>query len=281
MDLRPSIAGSWYPADRDRLRQSLERMFDSIDNPPQLEGRLQALVVPHAGHRYSGQVAAHGFAQVRGLDPKPDRVLILGPLHQYRQSPLLTSQHDAYQTPLGKVPVDRLLVDRIADRLRETWQLDLVPIRQDSEHSIEVELPFLQWVLGDFAFVPLMISDQRKEIVQRLAHAIVWALDGESALIVASSDLSHYYPQHAANTLDREMLRRMERLDPSSVLQAEQEGVGFACGKGAIAASLWASMERGAEHAQVMDYATSGDVSGDYSAVVGYASVAISGTSGQ
>jgi AmmeMemoRadiSam system protein B len=281
MDIRPSIAGTWYPAGADHLRQTLEHMFERADNGSPLEGILRALIVPHAGHRYSGQVAAYGFARVQALDPKPKRVLILGPLHQYRPSQLLTSKHGAYQTPLGEVPVDRQLVGRIADRLQETWHLDLVPISQDSEHSIEVELPFLQWTLGDFSFAPLMISDQRGAIVQRLAHAIVGALEGEPALIVASSDLSHYYPQHAANTLDREMLRRIESLDPDMVLRADEEGVGFACGRGAIAASLWASLERGADHAQVLGYATSGDVTGDYSGVVGYASVAITETAGK
>lgn len=278
MDLRPSIAGTWYPADARVLQRNVERMFERAADAPQLAGKLRALVVPHAGHRYSGAVAARGFAQVRRL--KPERVIILGPMHRFHQDPLLTSGHDAYQTPFGPVPVDRKLADRIAGSLQGSWQLDLANIRNDSEHSIEVELPFLQQALGEFSFVPVMMADQRKEVAQRLAHSIVQAVDGETTLIVASSDLSHYYPQRAANSLDQEILKRIERLDPSAVLHAEQEGVGFACGKGAIATALWASLELGADHAEVLDYATSGDVTGDYSAVVGYASVGVTELSG-
>jgi AmmeMemoRadiSam system protein B len=273
MNLRPSIAGMWYPADADALRRELDRMLGQVPPSEPAFERLMALVVPHAGHRYSGQVAAYGFSTVRGT--QPDRLIVIGPLHRYHDAALLTSAHDGYQTPLGVLPIDRELADRISEILLGSWGLELATIARDSEHSIEVELPFVQAVIGDRPFVPLMISDQRREVVRRLAAAIAQALGNDTALIVASSDLSHYYPQSTAESLDREMLARIERLDPEAVLRAESEGVGFACGRGAIAAALWVSAEQGARTARILRHATSGDVTGDFSAVVGYGAVAI------
>jgi len=151
----------------------------------------------------------------------------------------------------------------------------LVEIRNDREHAIEIELPFLQRTLtGNFKLIPLMLRDQSERVTRALASALTKILSGQRALIVASSDLSHFFPQAIAQKLDREILQYIDSCDPSGLLtaeaQAEAKGYGLACGYGAIAATLWAARELGATHAKVLHHATSGDVTGDYSQVVGY-----------
>ncbi|MBK5108657.1 MAG: AmmeMemoRadiSam system protein B, partial [Anaerolineales bacterium] len=141
---------------------------------------------------------------------------------------------------------------------------------------LEIELPFLQRVLSsEFDLLPVMVRDQTPKVVETLGRALAGVLVGRSAILVASSDLSHFYDQLQAEQLDGEMLSRVEAFDPLGVLQAEEEGKGFACGRNAIAAVLWAARELGANKVKVLNHATSGDVTGDYSGVVGYAAAII------
>jgi AmmeMemoRadiSam system protein B len=238
-----------------------------------LAGQVVGLITPHAGHLYSGLVAAHAFRAARGLSV--DAVAILCPSHFHDDGPLVTSAHEAYETPLGTVPVDREAVDRLRAELAQPAAGDgeplLVPIRRDHEHAIEIELPFLQRVLAPgFSLLPLMLRDQSARTVQALGRALARVLAGRRALVIGSSDLSHYFPQEIAVQLDAEMLKQIDAFDPDGVLAAEAQGRGQACGYGAIAATLWAARDLGANHARVLKHATSGDVSGDYSGVVGY-----------
>ncbi|HNB55299.1 MAG TPA: AmmeMemoRadiSam system protein B, partial [Anaerolineales bacterium] len=149
------------------------------------------------------------------------------------------------------------------------------PLVQDPEHALEIELPFLQHVLGEFLLIPLMLRDQSWETAHAVGEALAFALRGRDALLVASSDLSHFYPQFTAYPLDAEILRRIEALDAEGVIRANEEGVGFACGRGAIAAVLWAARRWGADQARVVGYATSGDVTGDFDKVVGYGAAVV------
>jgi hypothetical protein len=196
-------------------------------------------------------------------------------MHSGDRAPLLTTGHQAYGTPLGAVPVDGEAVRRLDQILQERLGRGLKPVYNDPEHALEIELPFLQHVLGDFRLLPLMLADQRTHIVETLGRALAEVVRDRRVLFVASSDLSHFYPQARARELDTELLRRVEAFDPQSVMDAEEEGVGFACGRGAIAAVLWATQALGANRASVLHYATSGDVTGDLKAVVGYGAAAI------
>lgn len=273
MDVRPSpIAGAWYPNDPARLRQTLDRYLADVrvELPP---GDIVGIVAPHAGLSYSGPVAAWAFACLH--DQHPDLVVIVGPMHRPAPAPLLTTAHEAYATPLGDAPVDHAAIQHLDAALRERLGFGLTPVREDPEHSLEIELPFLQHVLGSFHLLPVMIRDQRPETAAALGQALVDALADQRVLLVASSDLSHFYPQTAAAQFDRELLRRVEAFDADGVLAAEHEGAGFACGSMAIAAMLWAARRLGADRASVLRYATSGDVTGDYSSVVGYGAAAI------
>ncbi len=277
-NVRPSpLAGRWYPGDPALLSVSVDGYLDAADLP-ELRGEVVALIAPHAGHIYSGPVAGYAFAAVRRQ--QPEIVAVVSPMHYPYPYPLLTSGHDAYATPLGAIPIDRQAVEDLDQRLQARLGFGLTPIWQDEEHSLEIELPFLQRALaGEFQLLPVMVRDQDASVTRPLGESLAEVLRDRTALIVASSDLSHFYPQKQAQQLDAEMLRRVEAFDPLGVLRAEEEGKGFACGRGAIAAVLWAAQALGADTVQVVHHATSGDTSGDYSRVVGYGAAVVLRTS--
>ena len=274
-DIRPSpIAGQWYTGDPRRLSVQVDRYMDEAQLP-ELGGEVVGVMAPHAGHIYSGPVAGYAFAALRGLTP--DVVVVASPMHYPYYEPLLTTAHAAYGTPLGVIPVQREALKALDERLHEELGFGLSPVAHDQEHSLEIELPFLQRVLGKpFSLVPIMVRDQSARAAQGLGKALAWllssssALAGQSAILVASTDLSHFYPQEVAAVLDGELLRQVGAFDPAGVIRVEEQGKGFACGRGALAAILWAAQGLGADRAQVLRYATSGDVTGDYERVVGY-----------
>lgn len=261
-DVRPSpLAGKWYPGSQERLAQSIDDYLAQAEVAP-VEGRIVGVLAPHAGHRYSGAVAGHAFGRLRGEEIEV--VAVVGPSHYPYRSPILTTGHDAYSTPLGKVPVAHELLDALRA------EITLETVRNDQEHSLEIELPFLQRALGAFRLLPLTLVSQSLATAQALGAALAHALNGRRALLVASSDLSHFYPQDIATQLDSAMLSAVEDFDPAAVIRIEDEGRGFACGRGAIAAVMFAAHALGADTARVVSYATSGNATGDYSQVVGY-----------
>jgi hypothetical protein len=268
--VRPSpIAGRWYPGSPSRLAAAVDG-FLGLARLPMLSGTVVAVVAPHAGHVYSGPVAGYAFAALRGL--APDLVALVGPLHDPDARPLLGSAHEAYQTPLGAVPVDHDATAELARHLREADGLPLALVARDMEHSLEIELPFLQRALKPgFRLLPVMVSTLDRRVSRGLGRALAAVLRCRSSLLVASTDLSHYHDQETARRLDAEMLRRVEALDPEGVLTAEEEGAGYACGAGALAAVLWACRDLGADRVRILRYATSGDVTGENDSVVGYA----------
>lgn len=261
-DVRHSpIAGKWYPGDPRLLAKSVDEYITRAALSP-VVGRVIGVLAPHAGHRYSGPVAGHAFKLLSGMDV--DVVALVGPSHYAYPTSVLTTGHDAYETPLGQVPV----AHDILDILRQTIPIE--PLRSDKEHALEIELPFLQRTLGDFRLVPLALVDQSFEMAEQLGRALAAVLTGQKALLVASSDLSHFFPQPVAEVLDRTILDAVAAFDPKGVIEAEQVGAGFACGRGAIATVMIAARALGADRAQIVDYATSGDVTHDYGQVVGY-----------
>lgn len=270
LDLRPSpIAGTWYPANPKSLSASIDEYLINV-NLPKIHGQVIGVIAPHAGYRYSGAVAAYAFATLRGLTP--DLVVVLSPFHNYHSHPLLTTKHQAYSTPLGTIEVDQTALSELQNHLN----IPITPISNDKEHSLEIELPFLQRVLkNDFKLLPIMIRAQEEFVAQQLGEVLAQTLKDKNALLVASTDLSHFYEQQTANQLDREMLQRFTTLKPSSIFEAERLGKGFACGHAAVAAVEWAAQGLGANHVQVLKHATSGDVTGDHSSVVGYGAAVI------
>ncbi len=271
--LRPSpIAGMWYEGRPTRLAEQVDDYMQRAELPD-LPGELVAVIAPHAGHRYSGAVAGYAFAPLRGR--AFDLVAVIAPMHHFYPQPLLTTAHSAYVTPLGEIPVDREAI-RTLDAVLKTDGLGLTPIGNDPEHSLEIELPFLQRALGGaFNLLPVMVRAQEPVVSQALGVALAQLLRGRNALLVASTDLSHFYPQEVAESLDAEMLRCIESFSPQAVFEAEASGKGFACGHAAVAAVLWAAQELGANQVKVLRHATSGDVTGDYTQVVGYGAAVV------
>jgi len=272
LDVRPSpIAGTWYEGNAKTLARAVDEYLNGAQLPA-LDGEVVGIIAPHAGHRYSGDVAGYAFATVRGLHP--DLVAVISPFHNLANYPLLTTAHEAYGTPLGNIEVDKSALAELSSQL----DIPITPIVADKEHSLEIELPFLQRALigrGDSAsrpykLLPVMIRAQEVDVAKRLGLALANVLKDKKSLLIASTDLSHFYDQTTAKMLDAEMLKRFESFDPESIFEAEHTGKAFACGYAAVAAVLWASRELGANKVQILHHATSGDVTGDLSSVVGY-----------
>jgi len=277
-DNRPSpIAGQWYDGNPRKLASSVDKYINTAALPD-ITGEIIAIITPHAGHVYSGPVAGYAFAAVRGMEP--DLVAVISPMHHSYIEPLLTSGHEAYQTPLGSIPIDKDALNELNSLLTTRLGFGITPVRNDREHSLEIELPFLQQVLKKFTLLPVMVRDQSAKVTQALGSALGNVLKERKALLVASTDLSHFNTQETARKYDLEMLRRIEAFDPEAVLQAEDEKMGFACGRGAVAVVLWAGRELGGDKVQILNYATSGDVSGDFNRVVGYGAAVITKSKG-
>lgn len=274
LDIRPSpLAGRWYPAHPDRLAQSVDRYIHNAQLPS-LDGEVVGVIAPHAGHQYSGPVAGYAFAALSGL--KPSLVAIVSPMHRPFYHPIVVSGHQAYETPLGVVEIDQDAVKELVQIADVEYNISISSVRYDEEHSLEIEIPFLQRVLPpEFKIIPLMVRDLSPSILQKLGKALGAVIGRRGGILVASTDLSHFYPQNLARQFDEEILMRMERFDPLYFLQAEEEGKGFACGRAAVATVMWAAKELGANRVKVLHYATSGDITGDFMQVVGYGAAVI------
>lgn len=272
--IRPSpIAGRWYSDDPARLGAQMDELIHNA-RIPALEGEVVALIAPHAGHRYSGVTAGYAFRTVLG---RPfDLVAVVSPLHQYYPATFLTSAHQAYGTPLGAVEIDQQAVADVDASLKEQGFPGLHPIAYDDEHSLEIELPFIQRALpGPFRLLPVMVRSQSPADAEALGHALAKALAGRQAVMIASSDLSHFYPEAVAGQLDGEMLRQIAGFSPEGAFKAEQTGQGFACGIAAIGAVLWAARDLGADRVEILHHSTSADQTGDFTSVVGYGAAVV------
>jgi len=195
--------------------------------------------------------------------------------HPYVQ-PLITTAHDAYSTPLGNVSIDKETLHELDEALKSELDVALSPVSNDPEHSLEIELPFLQRALkSNWKLLPVMIRAQEAHVSESLGKALATVLANKNFVLVASTDLSHFYNQKTALTYDRAMLDQIESFSPEGAFDVERAGKGFACGLGAFTAVMWASRELGADKVKVLRHATSGDVTGDYSSVVGYGAAVI------
>jgi len=244
---------------------------------PELDGEVIAVIAPHAGHAYSGAVAGYAFAALRGRDP--DLVAVIAPMHHPYVEPLITTAHDAYSTPLGEVPMDKDAVLELDEILKSELGFGLSPVSNDKEHSVEIELPFLQRLFSseqnEWKLLPVMVRAREPRVSKGLGKALAKVLRDKNFTLVASTDLSHFYNHKTALTYDRAMLNEIESFNPEGAFDVERAGKGFACGLGAFTAVMWASRELGADKVKVLRHATSGNVTGDYSSVVGYAAAVI------
>ncbi|RPI15178.1 MAG: AmmeMemoRadiSam system protein B [Lysobacterales bacterium] len=256
----PAVAGLFYPGDPAALRRLVESCIS--DARPSAGARIpRALIVPHAGYAYSGAVAGQAYRALRDSGARPARVVVAGPSHRVPMRGLAVSSLDAFETPLGKVPID----DAARQRLRELGLVGLSDAPHAVEHSIEVQLPFLQAVLGDrFVLLPVAIGLAPPEQVARALDA---AWSDPDTLLVVSSDLSHHHTYDEARKLDAESGRSI--LDRRDDLSDEQ-----ACGARGINGLMQLARRRGLV-VELLDLRNSGDTAGDRSRVVGYGSYAL------
>lgn len=258
------LAGSWYSRDARELRLSIENYLLALPQDHQA-AEVVALVSPHAGHQYSGRVAACAYKRVVGRSY--DSLFIIGPSHRQAFHGVSIMAKGAYETPLGIVEIDEKRASLLASQTKVVRDLPQVHLQ---EHAIEIQLPFVQVTLPGIPFVPLIMGDQSRETCQLLAEAIKHAASGSKVLIVASSDLSHFHPASQALKMDSLINRHLAAMDPEGLLQTLACKEAEACGGGPMAATMLAAKLIGATNARVLCYADSGDVNGDKSRVVGY-----------
>ncbi len=269
-----AVAGAFYPADPKELSQMMDDMLAKAA-PPAVDGEILAAVSPHAGYPYSGPVAAWTYAALRNSlkGHKYSRVVVIAPSHYVGFDFTSVYDGDAYSTPLGLVPVDKEFAHRLV-KMSSTMRLSEKghQATQDApEHSVEVELPWLQKVLGNFEVVPIVMGDQSYESSRALGVALAKMLrNDQDTLVLASSDLSHYHPYDEAETIDHKTLHALESWDYFSMSRNFETRVWEACGGAPIVAAMIYAERMGANKAEVLRYANSGDVTGDHSRVVGY-----------
>ena len=268
-DVRKSvIAGSWYPGNPGILSSDIDGFLKNV--PAEFsDGEVVALISPHAGYVYSGQIAAYSYKLVEGKTF--DAVVVIGPSHRTRFQGASIYNKGGYETPLGIVPVDAELANEI---IAQSQMISFDPTAHMQEHSIEIQLPFLQVVLGEFSFVPIVMGDQNSQTCKELANAIFRSVADKRVLIIGSSDLSHFHSYERAVKLDSVVLDHIRKMDPEELLKDLQRGTCEACGGGPIAVVMMVAERLGADRAKLLKYANSGDVTGDKSGVVGYASAA-------
>jgi AmmeMemoRadiSam system protein B len=275
----PTQAGAFYAGTAASLRKQIEECFLHRLGPGKLPEvaktgprRIIGLICPHAGYMYSGPVAAHAYYSL-ACDGKPDTVVLLGPNHTGYGSALAVMNEGLWRTPLGDVEINREIANQI---VHESRVIDVDEPAHSFEHSIEVQLPFLQYAYGaQFKIVPISFLMQDLPSAREVGNAIAKVLAGKNAVIIASSDMTHYEPQKDAEKKDRLALEAVVALDEAKFLSVIESYNVTACGYGPIAALITAARNMGAKEAKLLCYKSSGDVIGDYSNVVGYAAVCI------
>jgi hypothetical protein len=258
-----AVAGTWYPGHPATLLSTIDGYFEQVDET--VTGDIAAIVAPHAGLMYSGPVAAHAYRQLAGRTY--DVIVLVGPSHHVGFEGVAVVARGVFETPLGDIDVSAADADAIIASSPVVCEL---PAAHRREHSLEMQLPFLQRVLPGVPIVPLIMGHQSRATIASLAEGLSSALASRRALLVASSDLSHYHDSRRAAVLDRVIVDAVDRFDPESVERALARDPGHACGGGPIVSVMRAARALGAADARVLCYADSGAVSGDTSAVVGY-----------
>lgn len=264
------IAGSWYPADPTHLKRQITGYLNAASDIA-FTGQLAGIISPHAGYMYSGPVAAYAYKLLAG-NPF-ERIVILAPSHRSHFRGASVYNLGGYRTPLGVVPLDNELIDALFER---EPSIRYVPHADEQEHSLEIQLPFLQSVLPRFTIVPITMGDQDMDTCRALADAIVAVCRGKQILMVASTDLSHYHSYDEARRLDQVFLDKINGFDPKGLAEQIRNRQCEACGAGPVLTLMLAARQMGADSARVLHYANSGDVIGDRtSGVVGYMAGAV------
>jgi len=265
---KAAVAGMFYPASTESLKKQIEFFLNNSETelPPK---NISGIIAPHAGYIYSGATAAAAYALLKNSGYSD--VVVISPSHHEFFGGCSIFPGDFYETPLGKIEIDKELSEKIVSKSRNVF---FGAEGHRDEHALEVQLPFLQTTVGGFKLVPIIMGDQKREIVIDLADALADAINDDT-LIVASSDLSHYHEKAAANKLDSKVAERINAFDFEGLLDDLEIRVCEACGGGPITALMSALKKRGKENVRVVRRSDSGDVSGDDKQVVGYLSAVV------
>lgn len=273
----PSQAGAFYAGSKASLRRQIEECFihkfGPREVPTVVEGgprKIIGLVCPHAGYMYSGPIAANSYYRL-ALDGNVDLFIIMGPNHTGFGSGLATVDGGVWRTPLGDVKIDRDVAKEI---VRSSGIIDVDESAHRYEHSIEVQLPFLQYLYGSsFKFVPICFLMQDLETSREVGHTLAKVLTGKNAVIIASTDMTHYEPQSRAEEKDMKALNAVLKMDEELFYSTIESYNISTCGYGPVIALITAAKELESKKTELLCYKTSGDITGDKSSVVGYASV--------
>ena len=267
----PAVAGRFYPGDADDLRAEAQGYLQQTTSPTAPAARAIGCIAPHAGYMYSGHVAGAVFARIE----VPKRCIVLCPNHTGQGRALAIMSEGAWQTPLGDIPIDSALAAALKHRF-SALQEDSAAHR--AEHAAEVELPFLFLRQPELQFVPICVGTGQFDVLDQLgkAFADVIAAHGDPILIVASSDMNHYEPDAVTRAKDHRAIERILTLDPRGLFDVVTQQNISMCGFAPAVAMLTAARQLGAKHAELVKYATSGDISGDRQMVVGYAGIVVS-----
>jgi AmmeMemoRadiSam system protein B len=273
---RPAVAGIFYPSNFDELKASIEDSFlhklGPGKKPPSNEaiGEKVVLVSPHAGYMYSGPVAAYGYYACSYLR-RIELVVIAGPNHYGIGSGVATVREGVWETPLGRVEIDGDSARRLVDL---SGIIDFDDSAHIKEHSIEVQIPFLQYIFHDkIKILPISMMLQDMNTAIDVGKAIADCVKDKKFLLIASSDFTHYEPQEVASRKDSEAIKAILQMDVSKLYDVIENLNITMCGYGPVAAMITAAKELSITNGKLLKYATSGDITGDYSSVVGYASI--------
>jgi AmmeMemoRadiSam system protein B len=265
----PAVSGTFYPGTEEALSSMVTDLLNDAEKK-EIDGELVALIVPHAGYIYSGPVAAYAYNLLEEEDY--GRIVLLGGSHRTRYVGASAADYDSYVTPLGTIPVDREVVSAL---LGSGERLSFHPEAHGPEHSLEVQLPFLQEILEDFTIVPILFGDHDFKTCESVRDALLETVPRERTLFVISTDLSHYYPYDQAVALDSRTVDEILTLDAKGLFNGITDWSYECCGGSAVVTGLLLAKALGADAAELLEYANSGDTAGDKSRVVGYAAIAL------
>lgn len=264
----PAVAGAFYPSDRETLRKTIEYFLSKAEKK-KVHGRPLAIISPHAGYIYSGQVAASGYKQIQGSDI--NKVILIGPSHRSALKGVSVFTKGSFKTPLGVVKINEGLANSL---LNEPADIKFSPEAYEGEHSLEVQLPFLQTVLKNFTIVPILIGAPTEKTFEYLIMRLTDILD-EKTLIIASTDLSHYHNYNTAKEMDSKLISAIERISIKDTAELIRSGKAEMCGAVPVIVAMEVAKRLGANLGIVFDHANSGDVIKEKDRVVGYASIGL------
>ena len=269
----PAVAGMFYPSEKNELKESIRQCFLHSFGPGKLppteeKKKIYGVICPHAGYMYSGPVACHSLYSISS--ESPELFIIIGPNHWGVGCNVAAMKDCSWETPLGQVEVDS---EAAAELAKITNIVDLDFSSHIKEHSLEVQVPMLQEVYSKFKILPIALIDQEKDTAEKVGEAVATIAKQKNSMIIGSSDFTHYEPNEFAHEQDKALIEPILDLDIEKFYKILYERNVTACGYGAIASTMIACKKLGATKGELLKYATSGDVTGDTSSVVGYGSI--------